>query len=226
MISDADNPCLNFEQGSLEFYQALFADYKQAWECLYISVFRSFVPYARQRSAISTDDALDILQEGMAEFAMKLKNGKYVFQGRPVAAYVFTVCRNRWVSFLRKNHIQKVDTLQDDVAENDSVDSDEPISRFAGFERDDDTNQNGDFQAGSPGSDSIWEDSEVDWEAVKQAYSEVSDDCRTMLHCFYVEEKPLAECGARIGLQDNSAKVKRFRCAQRLKTLYSQYKRE
>ena len=79
MTTDADNPCLNVARGNLEFYQALLADYKQAWECLYISTFRSFIPYARQRSSISTDDALDILQEGMAEFALKLKNGKYVF---------------------------------------------------------------------------------------------------------------------------------------------------
>lgn len=202
MTTDADDPCLNVAQGSLEFYQALLADYKQAWECLYINAFRSFVPYARQRSAISTDDALDILQEGMAEFAIKLRNGKYVFQDRPVAAYVFTICRNRWVTYLRKNHIQKLDTIQDNLAD----ESDSP---------------------GSLSDDgSIWGDSEVDWEAVGRAFAEVGDDCRTMLHCFYVEEKSLGECGSRIGLQENSAKVKRFRCAQRMKALYSQYKTE
>jgi DNA-directed RNA polymerase specialized sigma24 family protein len=74
--------------------------------------------------------------------------------------------------------------------------------------------------------DVIWEDSEADWEAVGRSFAEVGEDCRTMLHCFYVEEKSLGECGARIGLQENSAKVKRFRCAQRMKALYSQYKRD
>lgn len=202
MATDADNPCLGYEQGSLDYYQALLSDYKQAWECLYVSVFRSFVPYARQRSAISTDDALDILQEGMAEFALKLKNRKFVFQGKPVAAYVFTVCRNRWISFLRKNHIQQIDTVQD-VADEDQDSSTEARSSETG---------------------AIWEDNEVDWEAVSRAYAEVGEDCKTMLHCFYVEEKSLGECGARIGLQENSAKVKRFRCAQRIKVLYKQYK--
>ena len=120
MATDANNPCLDYEQqGHLAFYQALLADYKQAWECLYIRAARSFVPYARQRSAISTDDALDILQEGMADFALKLKNGRYVFQGKPVAAYVFTVCRNQWVSFLRKNHIQLTGPLPE-AAHDDS----------------------------------------------------------------------------------------------------------
>ena len=114
MTTDVNNPCLDFEQqGPLAFYQALLADYKLAWECLYIRAARSFVPYARQRSAVSTDDALDILQDGMAEFALNLKTGKFVFQGKPVAAYVFTICRNQWVSFLRKNNIRKVDVFQE-----------------------------------------------------------------------------------------------------------------
>lgn len=221
MNTDVDNPCLNVEQGSLAFYQALLADYRQAWECLYISAFRSFIPYARQRSPISTDDALDILQEGMAEFALKLKNGKYVFQGKPVAAYVFTVCRNQWVSFLRKHHLQQVDATRYAAdEEGDSVGDQENEPRgFAvgGPLIDDDNDQ-------ASGADSIWGDAEVDWPAVGRAFADVGADCQTMLNCFYVEEKSLGECGARIGLQESSAKVKRFRCAQRLKALYSQYK--
>lgn len=225
MTTDADDPCLNVAQGNLEFYQALLADHKHAWECLYIHIFRSFVPYARQRSAISIDDALDILQEGMAEFAIKLKNGAYAFQDKPVAAYVFTVCRNRWVSYLRKNRIQKLDAIQDDPAdETDSPGDYGSADQSVRVELGDPMRQRADTEAGLSDGRSIWSDSEVDWEAVSRAFAEVGDDCRTMLHCFYVEEKSLGECGARIGLQENSAKVKRFRCAQRMKALYSQYK--
>ena len=227
MAMDADNPCLGFEQGSLEFYQALLADYKQAWECLYVSAYRNFVPYARRRSPISTDDALDILQEGMAEFALKLKNGKYVFQGKPVTGYVFTVCRNRWVSFLRRNQIRMADTIQDATAEEtDSFGDYESTPQLFSLTARDETNQDDGLEAGSSDRDSIWVDTDVDWEAVSRAFSEVSEDCRTMLKCFYVEEKSLGECGARIGLQENSAKVKRFRCAQRMRALYIQYKKD
>ncbi len=224
MPANADNPCLSVEQSNLAFYQALLADYKQAWECLYINAFRSFVPYARQRSAISTDDALDILQEGMAEFAVKLKNGKYVFQERPVAAYVFTVCRNRWVSFLRKNHIQKIDIVQGDMGEEDTPGSYESIGQSFSLASQDDLSQDESIDDNASDGGSIWGTSEVDWDAVGRAFTDVGDDCRTMLHCFYVEEKSLGECGSRIGLQENSAKVKRFRCAQRMKALYIQYK--
>lgn len=225
MTTDADDPCLNVAQGNLEFYQALLADHNHAWECLYINAFRTFVPYARQRSTISTDDVLDILQEGMAEFAIKVKNGAYAFQGKPVAAYVFTICRNRWVSYLRKNRIQKLDTIQDDPAdETDSPGRYNAADQSFRIEPEDDLRQETDSETGSPDGRSIWGESEVDWEAVGRAFAEVGDDCRTMLHCFYVEEKSLGECGARIGLQENSAKVKRFRCAQRMKALYSQYK--
>ena len=227
MNTDVDNPCLNVEPGSPAFYRALLADDKRAWECLYISVFRSFVPYARQRSSISTDDALDILQEGMAEFSLKLRNGKYVFQGKPVAAYVFIVCRNRWVSFLRKNRIQQVDTVQDvGTDENDSFGDYKIAPSPFSFVARDGVNQEGGIDAVLSDGETIREDNDVDWEAVGRAYAGVSDDCRTMLHCFYVEEKSLGECGARISLRENSAKVKRFRCAQRMKALYIQYKRE
>lgn len=227
MATEADNPCANLEQGSLSFYQALLSDYRQAWECLYISAFQSFIPYARQRSAISTDDALDILQDGIAEFAVKLKNGKYAFQGKPVAAYVFSVCRNRWVSFLRKNHILKTDRLQEDVAEDDDASGNYASAQSSfSFVIQEDPNQGVNDETGKADGDAIWEASEVDWQAVERAFAEVGEDCRTMLHCFYVEENSLAECGARIGLQENSAKVKRFRCAQRMKTLYIQYKKE
>ncbi len=227
MSTDVNNPCLDFEQqGHLSFYQALMADYKPAWECLYIRAARSFVPYARQRSAISKDDALDILQEGMAEFAINLKTGKFVFQGKPVAAYVFTICRNQWVSFLRKNHIQKADTFQE-TTDDDETDTYSGRETTPNSDRAD--GQNGTQSDEEPNrpdasADSIWESREVDWKAVGRAFAEVGADCQIMLNCFYVEEKSLGECGARIGLQENSAKVKRFRCAQRLKALYSQYK--
>ncbi|MEZ0540202.1 RNA polymerase sigma factor [Fibrella arboris] len=223
MTATTDNPCLNIEQNSIAFYEALLANYEQAWECLYISVFRSFIPYARQRSSISFDDALDMLQDGMAEFALKLKNGKYVFQGKPIAAYVFTVCRNQWVSFLRKNHIQKIDFIVGDEADTLADEADAPPATFTP-DLQPDTWRSSERTQPLADNESLWDSNDVDWKAVSRAFAEVGHDCQAMLHCFYVEEKTLAECGARIGLQENSAKVKRFRCAQRMKTLYLQYK--
>ncbi|MBC7891610.1 MAG: sigma-70 family RNA polymerase sigma factor, partial [Sphingobacteriaceae bacterium] len=180
---------------------------------------RTFVPYACQRSAISTDDALDLLQEGLAEFAVKLKAGKYTFQGSAVTAYVFTVCRNRWVSFLKKKRLPRADPSGEDPAD-EGDDAPAPFAFLSENEADSDDERGTD----PADRDSSWEDAEVDWEAVNRAFAESSEDCRTMLTCFYVEEKSLGECAGRIGLQENSGKVKRFRCAQRMKTLYSQYK--
>lgn len=218
MTTAAENPCLGFGENHLDLYQALRDDTQRAWECLYLRAYRTFVPYACQRSPISTDDALDLLQEGLAEFAVKLKNGKYAFQGSPVTAYVFTVCRNRWVSFLKRNRIQRVEATAETADEEEAPDESAPVflaRTDAEADEDDDT---------ATSRDPIWGEADVDWEAVSRAFDQVGDDCRTMLHCFYVEEKSLGECGARIGLQENSAKVKRFRCAQRMKTLYGQFK--
>ncbi|WP_164851347.1 RNA polymerase sigma factor [Larkinella soli] len=230
MATDAENPCRHFDQDAQELYRALLADQQRAWECLYLKAYRVFVPYACRRSSISTDDALDILQEGLVDFSVKLKTGRYVFQGKAVTAYLFTVCRNRWISFLKKNNLRKVELNAETTADEEDLfgsgPEDERTFRFA-----DDFGEapaTDDDPPAGPASDRdpIWEESEVDWEAVGRAFREVGEDCRTMLHCFYVEEKSLGECGGRIGLQENSAKVKRFRCAQRMKALYTQYKRD
>ncbi|GAB4027945.1 RNA polymerase sigma factor [Spirosoma gilvum] len=226
MASNSDNPCLRFEQNDLELYQGLLADTRQSWECLYLKSYRSFIPYACQRSPISTDDALDILQEGLAEFAVKLKNGRYAFQGKPVTAYVFTVCRNRWVTFLKRNKIQKIDVADDAMSAEESLsDLSEglPPPNFLSDDEKGERDENS--QMDSQGDTSIWDENEVDWEAVARAFAESGDDCQVMLHCFYVEEKSLGECASRIGMQENSAKVKRFRCAQRMKSLYVKYMR-
>ncbi len=226
MTTQADAPCSGFTDDNLGFYQALLADYQRAWECLYLRAYRTFIPYACQRSAISTDDALDLLQEGLAEFAVKVKNGKYTFQGSAVTAYVFTVCRNRWVTFLKKNRLRKTGSWSETAAEESDLGdaSDERPSPFGFRGTDEDDAEELQNDAGESERGTLWEDADVDWEAVGRAFAELTDDCRTMLNCFYVEEKSLGECGARIGLQETSAKVKRFRCAQRMKTLYRQYK--
>lgn len=218
MTTDADNPCLGFGEDNAGLYRALLNDAQRAWECLYLRAYRTFVPYACQRSPISTDDALDLLQEGLAEFAVKLKNGKYAFQGSPVTAYVFTVCRNRWVSFLKRNRIQRAEAGVETIGGDEESDESAPVflNRTDG--------EDAEANAETTGRDPIWEETDVDWEAVGRAFADLGEDCRTMLHCFYVEEKSLGECGGRIGLQEASAKVKRFRCAQRMKTMYSQYK--
>lgn len=224
MANDADNPCSGLPEDSAGFYRVLLDDSQRAWECLYLRAYRTFIPYACQRSAISTDDALDLLQEGLAEFAVKLKSGKYTFQGSAVTAYVFTVCRNRWVSFLKKKRLLRIELPAEDEAD-EADDSPAPAAFLSENEAAGDPADLDDERGTDPANqDSIWEDAEVDWEAVNRAFSELSQDCRTMLQCFYVEEKPLGECAGRIGLQENSGKVKRFRCAQRMKTLYSQYK--
>lgn len=218
----SDNPCLPFEQDEPTFYRALLADNQRAWNCLYIRVTNSFVPYACQRSGISTDDAHDLLQEGLAEFSIKLRDGRYAYQGKPVAAYVFIVCRNRWVSFLKKKKLTRLEMYREPLADDEGGVADyETINPFSLT-----TVADEEFATEPDAVDAIWAQSAVDWEAVSQAFSEVGDDCRTMLQGFYVDDKSLKECGELIGLQENSAKVKRFRCAQRLKTLYMKYRKE
>lgn len=182
-------------------YQALVSDDRRAWNALYADVYRRFIPYALQRSAISEEDAGDILQEAFAGFAVNLRNGRYQFVGKPVGAYVFRMCQLKWYSFLR--------------------DTDKPVPLDSLRKAADDEDEDADWDlaeaAATPGAD---------LNALEKAIRELQEGCRKLMHFFYVEEKSLAECGALLGIQEGSAKVKRFRCAQQLRDLYFRYRKD
>ncbi|MFT4032228.1 MAG: sigma-70 family RNA polymerase sigma factor [Siphonobacter sp.] len=197
------------------FYQALRRDDPKAWERLYLDSYKKFIPYARQRSSISEADAEDILQEALAEVSLKVRDGRYVFQGKPINAYAFTVCRNNWLTFLRKHKLTKLDTYK----ESTKTDDDEYM---------DIETESSETEEELVPELSIWGDEEVeaDLEALELAQKELNKDCQTLIHYFYVEEKTLAECGILLGIQEGSAKVKRFRCTQRFRDLYLNYRKK
>ncbi len=193
--------------------EALQANDDIAWRDLYLEVSRIFIPYALQRSSISEDDAYDIFQEAMIECSLKIRGGHFQFQGKPVTAYAFTICRYRWINFVKRQ--KPTDSYQEW-----SLEDDNPFL-------DDDTESTASSMADWVDS-SLWGDEtvEADLQALQRAKDELSDACRTLIECFYVEEKSLAECGARLGIQEGSAKVKRFRCTQRFRELYLTYRKK
>ncbi|SDL26244.1 RNA polymerase sigma factor, sigma-70 family [Siphonobacter aquaeclarae] len=192
---------LSSSQADEALYQALVSDEKKAWNTLYADVYRRFIPYALQRSTVSEDDAGDILQEAFAVFSVNLRNGRYQFVGKPVGAYVFRLCQLKWYTFMR--------------------DTDKPLPldslRKTGEDDDEDFEWDLADVANTPGGD---------LNALEKAMLELQDGCRKLMQFFYVEEKSLAECGALLGIQEGSAKVKRFRCAQQLRDLYFRYRKD
>lgn len=74
------------------------------------------------------EDALDIFQEGMLCLWTNIQNGKFQLQSNTrISTYLYTLCRNLWISKLRKNKPQvALEGLQ--VAEEDE--QDEELEKF------------------------------------------------------------------------------------------------
>ncbi|WP_420154346.1 RNA polymerase sigma factor [Siphonobacter sp.] len=194
--------------------EALRVNDADAWRDFYLEVSRIFIPYALQRSSISEDDAYDVFQEAMIECSLKIKDGRFQFQGKPITAYAFTICRYRWINFVKRQ--KPTDSYQEW-----SLEEDNPFL-------DDETESTPSSVQDWADPSNLWGDEtvEADLTALQRAKDELSDACRTLIECFYVEEKSLAECGARLGIQEGSAKVKRFRCTQRFRELYLTYRKK
>lgn len=56
-----------------------------------------------EKNSGNADDALDIFQEGMVALWTNISQGKYTLrEGAKVSSYFFAMCRNIWISRLRK----------------------------------------------------------------------------------------------------------------------------
>lgn len=201
------------------FYYALLAEDPKAWEMLYRKVSDSFIPQTLSKSALSTDDAYDLLQEGLSICIVNLRDGKFVFQGKSIVAYASAICHRQWLTRLRKNKSVHLKSYQEPSAEEEEM----VIDLIDEHEYDEHHSEPeiADVQ-------SIWGDEEqdADYEALERARKEIGRNCQLLMDYFYVQEKSLAECGQLLGIQEGSAKVKRFRCFQRLKDLYFMYRKK
>ncbi len=200
-------------------YYALLANDPQAWEDLYVNVMKTFIPYVLNRSSLSSEDAYDLLQEGLAICLTNMRDRKFIFQGKPIAAYANAICQRQWLSQLRRTKHLQLKTYQEPSV--DEVEWIDDLIHGNEFNEDFLENDIPEFQ-------SIWADDiqEADYEALERARNELGRNCQLLIDYFYVQDKSLAECGKLLGIQEGSAKVKRFRCFQRLKELYFNYRKQ
>ncbi|WP_345271049.1 RNA polymerase sigma factor [Nibrella viscosa] len=198
--------CLPFQGNEPAFYQALLAEQRQAFNCLYLRVHNQFIPLACQKGG-SYDEALDVLNDCLAIFLHKIRTGEFVFQADTrITSYLYRVCYNQWHNYIDKRQQRKEVSLDLNRPTSDKDDNDDDVY--------DDTI--------SLLPDEQYDEQErLEWVTrLKKAISQLREDCQNMLHWFYVEELPLREIAARLGMTEDSAAVKRFKCAKYLRERY------
>lgn len=160
-----------------------------AYTCSYIRCRQVCMTYAKSRTKLAKEVLEDLLQEAMVTFAIQLRDQLFSYQGIPPEQYIKQIFWRRCVDFWRKNG--HWEPLPDDGLLNTLLK--------------DDTEEN----------------AEQEWliNQVMQGLTRLDENCQKLVRLFYYQNRPLAECGQELGITPESAKVKRFRCIEKLRNL-------
>lgn len=181
------NPCTNFTD-TASLLQSLIQEDHVAYTCLYQRCKQICLLYAKTRTQLNQEVLKDLLQDAVTEFTIQLRDHQYTYQGVPPEQYVKRIFWYKCVDYWRKHgHLEP---LPDDegLLENWQVDdSEEAMERESMINR------------------------------VLQSLVRLDENCLKLVRLFYYQNKPLSECGQELGITAESAKVKRFRCIEKLR---------
>jgi len=182
--------CKRYRDSDLVFYNELLHEKREAFSCLYQQTYRQCIPYVLKRGS-NQEQAEDLLQECLAIFVSKIRDGSYVYQeGTRITTYFHRIYINQWKKsleqFTRRGEV-KLDTA---------------------------------FSTNLPDAVSqAYDEEERSWifKKLDRAFQLLAEDCRKVLKWFYVEDRSLREIAGELGMTEASATVKRFKCAKYLK---------
>ena len=138
--------------------------------------------------------AKDIFQEAFVAFWKNLKEDKFkVEETSSIQGYLLTIAKNKWIDFLRSSAYKK------------TVRTEKVIQMH---------------------SEAIEEnDEEVDTEqeakiiAMRGAFKNLGDNCRTVLRLFYFERKSMDVISKELNIGAASVRNKKYRCMEKLRNL-------
>ena len=176
-----------------ELYKALARRDERAYQFLYAESYPSF-RYWVLRNNGSDMDAEDAFQKGMLSFLLNIETGRYQHQSNTlVTIVVFEYCKRVWQTELKSARLRTRGLMPGTVDE-------------------------------SPDTTNILQDLErlEIVSVVQESLQQLKEDCRKLIDWFYVDELSLREIAERLGINESSAKSKRYQCAEKLKAFYEQ----
>jgi RNA polymerase sigma factor (sigma-70 family) len=142
------------------------------------------------------DDAKDIYQEAIIILYNKVKSGGFQLNSK-LKTYIYSICRRLWLKRLNQ------------------------LSKYAGSVQD--------FQDYIPVDDdiSLHESRENEFQKMEKVLSNLGEPCSTIIRDFYMNSKSMQEISEKFGYTNtDNAKNQKYKCLQRLKKLFFNYKEE
>lgn len=148
-----------------------------------------------QKNNGSADEAVDIFQEGLIALWTNISKGKFQVQERAkISTYLYALCRNIWISRLRKKkNIQSIDDSPQLVGTIEVEDLSEEYERIQQLER---------------------------------HFGKLGDACKKLLSLFYYQKSSLREIAEVMDITEKTAKNNKYRCMQKLRTIFNQENQE
>ncbi|WP_338869785.1 sigma-70 family RNA polymerase sigma factor [Spirosoma sp. SC4-14] len=183
------NPCSAFSTDEL-LYAGLKNNDDRAYACLYAQTFRSFAHYVQTNQG-SAEQAQDAFQQGIAEFYVAVRSGRYqLSQTARLKSVLFEFCKRKWINEVQSARYRKTQTVEVFVDQKDDDLSDDLIAFSENVSR------------------------------VTYLLNRMGENCRRVIDLFYLQGKPLAEIAQIMNYTPQTARTKRYECTEQLKRMF------
>lgn len=106
-----------------ELYDGMKMKDPKVYQWIYNQMFSSIETMVKKNSGTS-DDARDLFQEGLVSLWLNIRLDKYQLQsGVKLSTYFYQLCKNKWISELRKKKIDRTEWKDDFDTEEVIVDT-------------------------------------------------------------------------------------------------------
>ncbi len=144
----------------------------------------------------SMPQAKDIYQEAFLALYQNIKDDKFIPKNdTAIQGYLFQISKNKWTDFLRSSHFKKTTQLPESFQIKEEHTLHEQEEQL--------------------------EEAQTRTSAL-HVFHKMGDECKKLLEIFYFQKKSLREIAALYNIGEASARNKKYRCIQKLRTLVSQ----
>lgn len=173
--------------------KAIQANDEHVLKSLYKDNFYKTEQYVLKNSG-SFDEAKDIFQEAFVAVWENVQDNKFVPKNKSALnGYIYTIAKNKWLNHLNSALYRKTNSFENHV----HTLTDKNIIE----------------------ADIFKEENENKIDDVANAFDSLGDTCKKLLSVFYYDNKSLRDISKVFNITEASARNKKYRCLEKLRTL-------
>ena len=160
---------------------------------LYVSNYTKVELYVLKNSG-SKDDAKDVYQEAFIAVWNNIKNNNFApLNETALQGYIYTIAKNKWIDNVKSYRFKKTKSAFNDQLTNTKS---EDINNL---------------------NDEELENKKLS--LTMEAFKNLGQPCKQLLKIFYFEKKSLRDIALELEIDEASARNKKYRCMEKLRTL-------